>query len=205
MCFLLFLIGDRIRSRIRIHTSDQWIWIQIQEAQKHTDPTDPDPQHWSPVRAWLSIWLERFRGTQKEDESRPLQYSILSACRALIVRPWLNPFLNPNFHSAFNSFLLRVARRQCGATWRMCTRRWRWRWWRRRLAPTSTCLPTCSRAAASFSHSWGLALLLVSRQFIYSMYLPTVTHSNRILSLSRFTYRYRLQLFLIAGSFWWKC
>jgi hypothetical protein len=30
--FLLFLLDDR---RIR-----------IQEAQKHTDPTDPDPQHW---------------------------------------------------------------------------------------------------------------------------------------------------------------
>jgi hypothetical protein len=51
--FLLFLLGDRrirIRSRIRIHTSDYWIRIQIQEAQKHTDPPDPDsdpnPQHW---------------------------------------------------------------------------------------------------------------------------------------------------------------
>jgi hypothetical protein len=34
--FLLFLLGDR-KSQIR-----------IQEAQKHTDPTDPDsdPQHW---------------------------------------------------------------------------------------------------------------------------------------------------------------
>ncbi len=32
--FLLFFLDDR---RIRIHTS---------EAQKHTDPTEPDPQHW---------------------------------------------------------------------------------------------------------------------------------------------------------------
>ncbi len=96
-------------------------------------------------------------------------YSFLSACRALIVRPWPSPFFKPNFHSTYNSVLLRVcvARRQCGATWRMCTRRWRWRCWRRRPAPTSTCLPTCSRAAASYSHSWGSAWLLVSRQFIY--------------------------------------
>jgi hypothetical protein len=33
----------RIRSRIRIHTSDKW--IRILEAQKHVDPVDPDPQH----------------------------------------------------------------------------------------------------------------------------------------------------------------
>ncbi len=39
----LFLLDDR---RIRIHTSDLWIRIGIQEAQKHTDPTAPDPQHW---------------------------------------------------------------------------------------------------------------------------------------------------------------
>ena len=43
MFFLLFLLDDR-RIRIRIHTSD-W-WIRIQEAQKHVDPVDPDPQHW---------------------------------------------------------------------------------------------------------------------------------------------------------------
>jgi hypothetical protein len=30
---------------IRIHASDYWIRIRIQEAQKHTDPTDPDLQH----------------------------------------------------------------------------------------------------------------------------------------------------------------
>jgi hypothetical protein len=42
--FLLFFACDR-----RIHTSDRWIRIQIQEAQKHTDLVDPDldPQHWS--------------------------------------------------------------------------------------------------------------------------------------------------------------
>jgi hypothetical protein len=43
--FLLFLLGDR---RLRIHTFGQWIRIRIQEAQKHVDPVDPDPdpQHW---------------------------------------------------------------------------------------------------------------------------------------------------------------
>ena len=46
--FLTFLLGDRriqirIRSRIRIHTSDLWIRIRIQEAQKYVDPLDPDP------------------------------------------------------------------------------------------------------------------------------------------------------------------
>jgi hypothetical protein len=55
MFFLLFLHDDRririrsrirIQSRIRIHTSDYWIRIRIQEAQKHVDPVDPDPQHW---------------------------------------------------------------------------------------------------------------------------------------------------------------
>jgi hypothetical protein len=38
MLFLLFLLADRIR--IRIHTSDLWIWIR--EAQKHVDPVDPE-------------------------------------------------------------------------------------------------------------------------------------------------------------------
>jgi hypothetical protein len=43
----LFLLGDR-RIRIRIHTSDYWIRIRIQEAQKDVDPVelqDPSPQH----------------------------------------------------------------------------------------------------------------------------------------------------------------
>jgi hypothetical protein len=46
MFFLLFLLNDRrIRGGILIHISDQW--IRIQEAQKHMDPldSDPDPQH----------------------------------------------------------------------------------------------------------------------------------------------------------------
>ncbi len=43
--FLTFLLGER-RIQSRIHTSDWWIRIQIQEAQKHVDPVDPDPQHW---------------------------------------------------------------------------------------------------------------------------------------------------------------
>ncbi len=43
MFFLLFLLDDR---RIRIHTSDLYIRIRIQEPNKHMDPTDPDPQHW---------------------------------------------------------------------------------------------------------------------------------------------------------------
>jgi hypothetical protein len=42
MFFLLFLLDDR---RIRIRISDLWIRIRIQEAQKHVDPSDPDPQH----------------------------------------------------------------------------------------------------------------------------------------------------------------
>jgi hypothetical protein len=44
MFFLLVLLGER-RIRIRIHTSDYWIRIRNQEAEKHTNPTDPDPQH----------------------------------------------------------------------------------------------------------------------------------------------------------------
>jgi hypothetical protein len=58
--FLLFLLNVRriqiwTRIRIRIHTSDKWIRIRIwiQEAQKHVDPgdldPDPDPQHCSYV------------------------------------------------------------------------------------------------------------------------------------------------------------
>jgi hypothetical protein len=45
--FSFFLLNDR-RIRIRIHTSDWWIRIQIQEAYKHVDLEDPDPnlQHW---------------------------------------------------------------------------------------------------------------------------------------------------------------
>jgi hypothetical protein len=45
--FLTFMVSDkRIQIRIRIYTSDWWIRIRIQEAQKHVDPVDPDPQHW---------------------------------------------------------------------------------------------------------------------------------------------------------------
>ncbi len=40
--FLTFWLVDR-RIQIRIHTSDWWIRIRIQEAQKHVDPVDPDP------------------------------------------------------------------------------------------------------------------------------------------------------------------
>ncbi len=48
--FLLFFLDNRwIRSRrriqIRIRIWYYWIRIRFQEAQKHTDPTDPDPQH----------------------------------------------------------------------------------------------------------------------------------------------------------------
>ncbi len=40
----LFLLNDGTRRiRNRIHTSDYWIRIRIQEAQKHEDPVDPDP------------------------------------------------------------------------------------------------------------------------------------------------------------------
>jgi hypothetical protein len=42
MFFLLFLLDD---IRIRIRISDEWIPIRIQEAQKHMDFTDSDPQH----------------------------------------------------------------------------------------------------------------------------------------------------------------
>jgi hypothetical protein len=40
MFFLLFLLDD---IRIRIRISDKW--IRIREAQKHMDPTDPDPHY----------------------------------------------------------------------------------------------------------------------------------------------------------------
>ena len=42
-------------------SSDLWIRILIQEAEKHTDPTDPDPQHWfhnTGVTAVLELALE---------------------------------------------------------------------------------------------------------------------------------------------------
>jgi hypothetical protein len=45
----LLLIDDgRIQIRSRIHTCDLRIRMRIRETQKHTDPTDtdPDPQHW---------------------------------------------------------------------------------------------------------------------------------------------------------------
>ena len=41
---VLFLLGDK-RIWIRIHTSVTRIRIRIQEAQKHVDPVDPDPEH----------------------------------------------------------------------------------------------------------------------------------------------------------------
>ncbi len=51
--FLLFLLNDRrIRIQSRIHYSDYWIRIRIQEAQKHVDPVDPDPQHWK-AQEWM--------------------------------------------------------------------------------------------------------------------------------------------------------
>ncbi len=42
MFFFLFLLGDR---RFRIHISDLQIRLRIRDAQKHMDPTVPDPQH----------------------------------------------------------------------------------------------------------------------------------------------------------------
>ncbi len=41
------MIVDDKRIRIRISISDQW--IRIREAQKHMDPTDPDPQLFFPT------------------------------------------------------------------------------------------------------------------------------------------------------------
>jgi hypothetical protein len=41
-----------IEGRIRIHTSDLWIRIRIQEDQKHVDP---DPQHWVQYRYFRNI------------------------------------------------------------------------------------------------------------------------------------------------------
>jgi hypothetical protein len=60
MFFLLFLLNGR---RIRIRISDLWIRMWIQEAQKHMDPTDPDPQHWVTVKVsqksakWLILFF----------------------------------------------------------------------------------------------------------------------------------------------------
>jgi hypothetical protein len=42
----IFMRKVMIRIRIRIHTSDNWIRIRIQEAQKYADPADPDPQQY---------------------------------------------------------------------------------------------------------------------------------------------------------------
>ncbi len=44
----------------RIHASDYWIRIRIQEAQKHVDPdSDPDPQHWTFLPAVTELGLSR--------------------------------------------------------------------------------------------------------------------------------------------------
>ncbi len=53
MFFFLFIIGD-IRIRSQIHTSDWWIQIQMQEAQKHVDPVDPDSD--PDLQQWLKTW-----------------------------------------------------------------------------------------------------------------------------------------------------
>ncbi len=43
---------------IRIHISDQW--IRIQEAQKHTDPTDSDPEHFTKIRIYKDCNVKWF-------------------------------------------------------------------------------------------------------------------------------------------------
>jgi hypothetical protein len=53
-----------IHIRIRIHTSDWWIRIRIQEAEKHVDPVDPDPARlllWPVLRIGFVLMLIRIR------------------------------------------------------------------------------------------------------------------------------------------------
>jgi hypothetical protein len=42
MFFTILLDDRRIQIRIQFRTS--YLWIRIRDAQKHTDPTDPNPQ-----------------------------------------------------------------------------------------------------------------------------------------------------------------
>ena len=54
--------GPRIQSRIRIHTSDQW--IRIREAQNHVDAVDPDPDPQHCLKA--SIFFVDYKCTYSE-------------------------------------------------------------------------------------------------------------------------------------------
>ena len=46
---------------IRIHISEQWIRMRIREAQKHMDPTNPNPQHWPQPCLELFRWIITIR------------------------------------------------------------------------------------------------------------------------------------------------
>jgi hypothetical protein len=70
--FLTFLLGDRrIQIGIRIHTSDWWIRIWIQEPQKHVDPdSDPTATLVKSIResAIKQLWIKE--GRNKKIENR---------------------------------------------------------------------------------------------------------------------------------------
>jgi hypothetical protein len=89
---LIFLLDDR---RIRIRTSDWWIWIQ--EAQKHTGPKnlDPEPnsQNIIEVETCL-IWC----GEEEEEEER---VSCMGMESTFICSPSLG-FSKARFCSTFN-------------------------------------------------------------------------------------------------------
>ncbi len=75
---MLFLLDDR-KIRIRIHTADDRFWIRIQEAQKHTDPTDPDPQHWTKISKNLKqqrSWKTKAEANRRRAEQIKYLYNV---------------------------------------------------------------------------------------------------------------------------------
>ncbi len=104
----------------------------------------------------------------------------------------------------WSSVLSILARLLCGATWRMCTPRWRCRWWRRLPGPTSTCSLICSRVAGSCSHWPGWDSLWVGPPAVYRshvaqsftyFYWKTYQKKVRISSLSHLSLCLFRQLF----------
>jgi hypothetical protein len=57
--FFVLLVDGRIR--IRINTD----WMRIQEVQKNTDPSDPDPKHWRKSNT-MRIWHIFGEKTERE-------------------------------------------------------------------------------------------------------------------------------------------
>jgi hypothetical protein len=69
------LLDDR---RIRVRTSDKIIRLRIREAQRLSDPTDPDPEHWSQETRAGPGWLKDIAQRRRKRRRRRIVTLVLA-------------------------------------------------------------------------------------------------------------------------------